>query len=47
MSLQSETFIEKAPLERYIAPEMPSLIGMSRAELADALGQAGVPEAQR
>jgi 23S rRNA (adenine2503-C2)-methyltransferase len=49
MSLQSETtaFVEKAPLERYVAPEKPSLIGMSRAELADALGKAGVPEAQR
>lgn len=47
MSLQSETFVEKAPLERYVAPKKPSLIGMSRAELADALGKAGVPEAQR
>jgi 23S rRNA (adenine2503-C2)-methyltransferase len=49
MSLQSETtaFVEKAPLERYVAPEKPSLIGMSRAELADALGKAGVPEGQR
>jgi 23S rRNA (adenine2503-C2)-methyltransferase len=49
MSLQSETtaFVEKAPLERYVAPEKPSLIGMSRAELAAALGKAGVPEAQR
>ena len=40
-------FIEKAPLTRYVAPEKPSLIGMTRAELADALGRAGVPESQR
>jgi 23S rRNA (adenine2503-C2)-methyltransferase len=40
-------FVEKTPLERYAAPEKPSLIGLSRAELADALGTVGVPEAQR
>lgn len=40
-------FIEKAPLERYVAPDKPSLIGLSREELADALGAVGVPEAQR
>jgi 23S rRNA (adenine2503-C2)-methyltransferase len=40
-------FVEKTPLERYVAPEKPSLIGMSRAQLAEALAQAGVPEAQR
>jgi 23S rRNA (adenine2503-C2)-methyltransferase len=40
-------FVEKTPLERYAAPEKPSLIGLSHAELADALGSAGVPEAQR
>jgi 23S rRNA (adenine2503-C2)-methyltransferase len=40
-------FVEKTPLERYVAPEKPSLIGKSRAELAEALAQAGVPEAQR
>jgi 23S rRNA (adenine2503-C2)-methyltransferase len=40
-------FIEKTPLERYAAPDKPSLIGLSRAELADALGAVGVPEAQR
>jgi len=41
------TAIEKAPIERYIAPTKPSLIGMSRAQLAEALGSLGVPEAQR
>jgi 23S rRNA (adenine2503-C2)-methyltransferase len=40
-------FVEKTPLERYAAPDKPSLIGLSRAELADALGSVGVPEAQR
>ena len=40
-------FVEKTPLERYAAPEKPSLIGMSRTELAQALGSVGVPEAQR
>src|SRR5690242_21668914 len=49
--LQSHTppagFVEKTPLERYTVPEKPSLIGMSRPELSDALGTVGVPEAQR
>ncbi len=39
--------IEKAPLERYVAPAKPSLIGLTRVELAEALGRVGVPEAQR
>jgi 23S rRNA (adenine2503-C2)-methyltransferase len=39
--------IEKAPLERYVRPGRPSLVGMSRAELAAALGEIGVPPAQR
>jgi 23S rRNA (adenine2503-C2)-methyltransferase len=40
-------FVEKRPLERYAAPAQPSLVGMSRDTLADALGEAGVPERQR
>ena len=39
--------IEKTPLERYVAPEKPSLVGLTRTQLADALGSAGVPEKQR
>jgi 23S rRNA (adenine2503-C2)-methyltransferase len=39
--------IEKAPSERYVRPGRPSLVGMSRAELAAALGEIGVPPAQR
>jgi 23S rRNA (adenine2503-C2)-methyltransferase len=40
-------FIEKSALERYVPPAKPSLVGLSRAALADALGEAGVPERQR
>ena len=40
-------FVEKTPLERYVAPATPSLIGLSRSELAAALGSVGVAEAQR
>ena len=47
MSLQDIDVIEKTPLERYVAPEKPSLIGFTRAQLSDALGLVGVPEAQR
>jgi len=43
----SSAFLEKAPLERYVAPAKPSLIGLSRMQLADALGEVGVAEAQR
>src|SRR6476646_5074675 len=39
--------IEKTPLERYVPPAKPSLIGFSRAQLAEALGTIGVPEKQR
>ena len=39
--------IEKTALERYIAPEKPSLVGLSRAALADALGSIGVEPPQR
>ena len=40
-------FVEKAPLERYVAPEKPSLVGLSRAGLAEALASVGVPASQR
>jgi 23S rRNA (adenine2503-C2)-methyltransferase len=40
-------FVEKTPLERYVPPAKPSLVGLSRAALAEALGTIGVPEAQR
>jgi 23S rRNA (adenine2503-C2)-methyltransferase len=47
MTPASAPFVEKMPLERYVAPDKPSLIGLSRAELADMFGTLGVPEAQR
>ena len=40
-------FVEKTALERYVPPAKPSLIGLSRAALAAALGTIGVPEKQR
>ena len=46
-STAATPFLEKAPLTRYVAPERPSLVGLSRAQLADALGTVGVPEGQR
>jgi 23S rRNA (adenine2503-C2)-methyltransferase len=39
--------IEKAPLERYVAPAQPSLVGLDRAGLAEALAAVGVAEGQR
>jgi 23S rRNA (adenine2503-C2)-methyltransferase len=45
--LETSSFVEKTPLERYVAPAKPSLIGLSRGALADALGTLGVPEGQR
>ncbi|MEA2975104.1 MAG: rRNA (adenine2503-C2)-methyltransferase [Alphaproteobacteria bacterium] len=38
--------IEKTALERYVAPEKPSLVGLSRAALAEALIAIGVPPSQ-
>ena len=40
-------FIEKRPVEHYVTPEKPSLVGYSRPALADALGSIGVLERQR
>jgi 23S rRNA (adenine2503-C2)-methyltransferase len=40
-------FVEKTPLERYLPPAKPSLVGLSRAQLAEALAAVGVPAAQR
>ncbi|MBV8792317.1 MAG: 23S rRNA (adenine(2503)-C(2))-methyltransferase RlmN [Pseudolabrys sp.] len=39
--------IEKTPLERYVPPKKPSLVGLSRAVLYDALAGFGVPENAR
>jgi 23S rRNA (adenine2503-C2)-methyltransferase len=45
--IASASCIEKRPIERYVAPEKPSLVGVSRAGLAESLGSIGVAEAQR
>src|SRR5262245_49437444 len=39
--------LEKQPLETYVPPAKPSLIGLSRADIADRLGEIGVAPAQR
>src|ERR1700754_2816637 len=39
--------VEKTPLETYVPPAKQSLIGLSRTELADRLGEIGVAPAQR
>src|SRR3954447_9789806 len=39
--------LEKAPLERYVPPAKPSLVGLSRAALTEALAGIGVPERER
>ena len=39
--------LEKVPLEAYVPPAVPSLIGLSREELAAKLGEIGIAPAQR
>src|SRR3979409_1473324 len=39
--------LEKVALETYVPPAKPSLVGLSRAEIADRLGEIGVAPAQR
>jgi 23S rRNA (adenine2503-C2)-methyltransferase len=46
-SAAGSTLVEKTPLESYVPPAKPSLIGLSRAELAERLGEIGVAPAQR
>ena len=46
-TLPAKRFVEKTPLERYVAPEKPSLVGLTRAQLGALLGAIGVPEGQR
>ena len=40
-------FVEKTALEAYVAPDKPSLVGLSRAELSDVLGELGIAAGQR
>jgi 23S rRNA (adenine2503-C2)-methyltransferase len=46
MTAVLETPIEKTPLERYVPPAKPSLVGLTRVALAEALGAVGVPASQ-
>src|SRR3954463_8658074 len=39
--------LEKTPLETYVPPAKPSLIGLSRAEISEQLGAIGVAPPQR
>src|SRR5262245_54196180 len=45
--LDTDRAIEKTPLERYVPPAKPSLVGQSRAELAQALDAIGIKPAQQ
>ena len=46
-SILESGVLEKTALETYVPPLRPSLVGLSRAELSDRLGEIGVPEKQR
>jgi 23S rRNA (adenine2503-C2)-methyltransferase len=46
-SSDSPAPLEKVALESYVPPAKPSLVGLSRAEIADQLGAIGVAPAQR
>src|SRR5215468_12463748 len=41
------TQLSSTPLARYVPPAKPSLVGLSRAQLTQALASIGVPAAQR
>ena len=43
----TSTPLEKTPIETYVPPAKPSLVGLSREELMDRLGEIGVQPAQR
>jgi 23S rRNA (adenine2503-C2)-methyltransferase len=47
METLARAVLEKTPLERYVAPDKPSLIGMPRAALGEALGVLGIAERER
>jgi len=46
-SIPDSGVLEKTALETYVPPAKPSLVGLSRAELSERLGEIGVPEKQR
>src|SRR6478609_7884212 len=45
--LETDIALEKTPLERYVPPAKPSLVGLTRAALAEALGLIGVAPSQQ
>src|SRR6187200_1477214 len=45
--LETDAALEKTPLERYVPPAKPSLVGLTRAALAEALGAIGVAPPQQ
>src|SRR6187431_1959735 len=45
--LETDAALEKTPVERYVPPAKPSLVGLTRAALADALGAIGVAPPQQ
>jgi 23S rRNA (adenine2503-C2)-methyltransferase len=47
MTTNLDIALEKTPLERYVPPAKPSLVGLTRAALAEALGAIGVKPAQQ
>jgi 23S rRNA (adenine2503-C2)-methyltransferase len=47
ISARATAPLEKTALETYVPPAKPSLVGLSRAEIADQLGAIGVAPAQR
>ena len=46
-AVSSAPVIEKRPLQHYVAPDKPSLVGLTRDGLTAALGSIGVPERQQ
>jgi 23S rRNA (adenine2503-C2)-methyltransferase len=46
MQVVSAAIFEKLPLQSYVAPSKPSLVGLSRAQLTEALASIGVPPGQ-
>jgi 23S rRNA (adenine2503-C2)-methyltransferase len=47
LSSNAVAVLEKVPLEKYVVPAKPSLVGFSRPQLGEALGDCGVPQGQR
>ena len=46
-TLDISSFVEKTPLERYVPPDKPSLVGLTRAQLGALWARSACREAQR